>query len=81
MEGGMKTYLDWIKPANYFHATLMDVVFTHTMKTSQILLQRLLTTSVLQTVFSIDFFPVIEFKTKYIFKKFGNVLYVFFGAI
>lgn len=33
---GAKTYVDWIKLANYFHATLMDVVFTHTMKISQI---------------------------------------------
>lgn len=31
---GVKTYVDWIKLANYFHATLMDVVFTHTMKMS-----------------------------------------------
>lgn len=52
---GAKTYVDWIKPANYFHATLMDVVFTHTMKMSQILRQRLLSTCVLHAVYSIYF--------------------------
>lgn len=50
---GAKTYVDWIKPANYFHATLMDVVFTHTMKMSPILQQRLLSTRVLHAVYSI----------------------------
>lgn len=54
---GAKTYVDWIKLANYFHATLMDVVFTHTMKMSQILRKRLLSTCLLHAVYSIYFCP------------------------
>lgn len=53
--GGAKTYVDWIKLANYFHATLMDVVFTRTMKMLQILRQRLLWTCLLHTVYPMYF--------------------------
>lgn len=66
-EGRAKMYVDWIKLANYFHATLMDVVFTHTMKMSPILWQRLLPTCVLHAVCS---FPEDESHIRRKMKKF-----------
>lgn len=55
--GGVKDYVDWIKLANYFHATLMDVVFTHTMKMSQARWQRLFLTRVLHALYFIYLCP------------------------
>lgn len=52
---GAKTYVDWIKLANYFHAMLMDVVFTHTMKMLQIVWKRLLSTCRLCTAYTLYF--------------------------
>lgn len=45
-----KTYVDWIKLANYFHATLMDVVSTRTMKMLPIRRRRLPRTCLLHAV-------------------------------
>lgn len=52
---GAKTYVDWIKLTNYFHAMLMDVVFTQTMKMLQILWKRLLSTCLLHTAYTMYF--------------------------